>query len=105
MSGGVLGRAIGTVMAAGVGPISGRIAAGFVRLQRRLLFGVWIGLAVLGAAYALWRHGRAAGIARFAVKRAEARVRMLKQAAEVRRDVETMDRAELSQRLSRWMRD
>ena len=74
-------------------------------IQRRLLYGALIGLAVLAAVTAIWRHGRAAGIARFAVKRAEARVRVLKQAAEVRRDVDADDDAGVARRLSRWMRD
>lgn len=77
----------------------------FGGIQRRLLYGALIGLAVLAAVIAIWRHGRAAGIARFAVMRAEARVRVLKQAAEVRRDVDADDDAGVARRLSRWMRD
>ena len=77
----------------------------FGGIQRRLVYGALIGLAVLAAVFVIWRHGRAAGIARFAVKRAEARVRVLKQAAEVRRDVDADDDAGVSRRLSRWMRD
>ena len=74
-------------------------------IQRRLLYVALIALAVLAAVFVIWRHGRAAGIARFAVKRAEARVRVLKQAAEVRRDVDADDDAGVARRLSRWMRD
>ena len=74
-------------------------------IQRRLVYGGLIGLAVLAAVIAIWRHGRAAGIARFAVKRAEARIRKMKQAAEVRRDVDADDDAGVARRLSRWMRD
>ena len=77
----------------------------FGGIQRRLVYGGLIGLAVLAAVIAIWRHGLAAGIARFAVKRAEARVRVLKQAAEVRRDVAADDDAGVARRLSRWMRD
>lgn len=77
----------------------------FGGIQRRLLYSALIGLAVLAAVIVIWRHGRAAGIARFAVKRAEARVRVLKKAAEVRRDVEAKGDAGVSRRLSRWMRD
>lgn len=74
-------------------------------IQRRLVYGALLALAVLAALFAIWRHGRAAGIARFAVKRAEARVQVLKQAAEVRRDVDADDDAGVARRLSRWMRD
>lgn len=77
----------------------------FGGIQRQLVYGALIGLAVLAAVLAIWRHGRAAGIARFAVKRAEARVQVLKQAAEVRRDVDADDDAGVARRLSRWMRD
>ena len=74
-------------------------------IQRRLVYGALIVLAVLVAVFAIWRHGRAAGIARFAVKRAEARIRTMKQAAEVRRHVDADDNAGVARRLSRWMRD
>ena len=74
-------------------------------IQRRVMYVGSIVLAVLVAVIVIWRHGRAAGIARFAVKRAEARVRVLKKAAEVRRDVEAKGDAGVSRRLSRWMRD
>lgn len=77
----------------------------FGGIQRRLVYGALIGLAVLAAVLAIWRHGRAAGIARLAVKRAEARVRVLKRAAEVRRDVDAEDDDSVARRLSRWMRD
>jgi hypothetical protein len=74
-------------------------------IRRRVVYGAVIVLIVLGAVGAIWRHGRAAGVARLAVKRAEARVRILKQAAEVRRDVDAEDDAGVAGRLSRWMRD
>ena len=77
----------------------------FGGIQRRLVYGALIVLAVLVAVFAIWRHGLAAGVARFAVKRAEARVRVLKKAAEVRRDVEAKGDAGVARRLSRWMRD
>ena len=77
----------------------------FGGIQRRVIYVGLIVLAVLVAAFVIWRHGRAAGIARFAVKRAEARVRVLKKAAEVRRDVDAKGDAGVARRLSRWMRD
>jgi hypothetical protein len=88
-----------------IGTVMSLFGMAFGGIQRRLLYGALIGLAVLAAVIAIWRHGRAAGIARFAVKRAEARVRVLKQAAEVRRDVDAEDGAGVARRLSRWMRD
>ena len=77
----------------------------FGGIQRRVMYVGLIVLAVLVAVFVIWRHGRAAGIARFAVKRAEARVRVLKKAAEVRRNVDVESDAGVSRRLSRWMRD
>lgn len=74
-------------------------------IRRRIVYGAVIVLIVLGAVASIWRHGRAAGVARLAVKRAEARVQILKQAAEVRRDVDAEDDAGVAGRLSRWMRD
>jgi hypothetical protein len=74
-------------------------------IRRRVVYGAVIVLIVLGAVAAIWRHGRAAGVARLAVKRAEARVRILKQAAEVRKDVDAEDDAGVAGRLFRWMRD
>lgn len=88
-----------------IGTVMSLFGMAFGAIQRRLLYGTLIGLAVLAAVFAIWRHGRAAGIARFAVQRAEARVRVLKQAAEVRRDVDADDDAGVARRLSRWMRD
>ena len=77
----------------------------FSGIQRRLIYGAVIVLIVFGAVTAIWRHGRAAGIARLAVKRAEARVQILKQAAEVQRDVDATNDAGVARRLARWMRD
>lgn len=78
---------------------------GLSRASRRLIYAGSLGLAVLVAVWMIWRHGRAAGEARFAVKRAEARVQVLQKAAEVRRDVDAEDHAGIARRLSRWMRD
>lgn len=77
----------------------------FAGIQRRVVYGAVIVLIVLGAVGVIWRHGLSAGVARLAVKRAEARVRILKQAAEVRRDVDADDDPGVARRLSRWMRD
>jgi hypothetical protein len=88
-----------------IGTVMSLFGIAFGGIQRRLVYGSLIVLAVLAAVIAIWRHGRAAGIARFAVKRVEARIRTMKQAAEVRRDVGADDAAGVSRRLSRWMRD
>lgn len=74
-------------------------------LRRRVIYGVGIAFAVLAAVFVVWRHGRAAGIARFLVKRADARVRALEASKGVRHDVGTSDRADLDDRADRWMRD
>ena len=74
-------------------------------LPRRLIYAGSLGLAVLVAVWVIWRQGRAAGEASFAVKRAEARVRVLQKAAEVRRNVDAEDHAGIARRLSHWMRD
>ncbi len=74
-------------------------------VRRQMIFGVGIALAVLAAVFAVWRHGRAAGIARFLVKRADARVRAMEASKGVRHDVGTSDRADLDDRADRWMRD
>ena len=74
-------------------------------LSRRLVYGAGIALAVLALFWAVWRHGRAAGRAADAITRAKARIRSLKQAAEVRHDVETDDADAVSRRLELWMRD
>lgn len=75
------------------------------QLPRRLVYAGSLVLAVVIALWVAWRQGRAAGTARYAVKRAEARVRVLQKAAEVRRDVDAEDHAGIARRLSRWMRD
>jgi small-conductance mechanosensitive channel len=77
----------------------------FGKIQRRLIYAGLIVIAVLTTVWVIWRHGRTAGIAEFAVKRAAARVRTMKHAAEVRRDVDADDAGGVSERLSRWMRD
>jgi hypothetical protein len=78
---------------------------GLSQLSRRLIYASSLGLAVLVVVWVIWRQGRAAGEARFAVKRAEARVRVLQKAAEVRRNVDAEDHTGVARRLSRWMRN
>lgn len=74
-------------------------------LPRRMLYAGALISAGLIALWIIWQGGRAAGVAKFAVKRAEARLRILKQAAEVRHDVDADDDPGVARRLSRWMRD
>jgi ABC-type transport system involved in cytochrome bd biosynthesis fused ATPase/permease subunit len=74
-------------------------------LFRRLLYGAAIVLAAVLMLWVAWRRGRAAGLAAYAIKRAEARVKILQHAAEVRRNVEANDHGTVSDKLSGWMRD
>jgi hypothetical protein len=74
-------------------------------LGRRLGFaGALVGVALM----ALWvaaRRGRNAAKAEFAVRSAEARIRSLTTAKEVRHEIEVLPEAERDRRLDRWMRD
>jgi hypothetical protein len=76
-----------------------------IGLGRRLgLAGALVG----GTLMALWvaaRRGRHAAEAKFAIRRAEARIRSLITAKEVRHEIEVLPQAERDRRLDRWMRN
>ena len=74
-------------------------------LGRRAAFCAAIVLAVLVALWTAVRQGRQAGEARFAIRRAEARIRSLQSSKEIRHEVQNMERSDLQRRLTRWMRD
>ena len=74
-------------------------------LGRRAAFCAAIVLAVLVALWTAVRQGRQAGEARFAIRRAEARIRSLQSSKEIRHEVQNMERNDLQRRLARWMRD
>ncbi|PXW65563.1 hypothetical protein C7964_1192 [Loktanella sp. PT4BL] len=74
-------------------------------LGRRAVF---YGTIILAATVALWIavcQGRQAATARFAVRRADARVRSMQTSKDIRHDVQNTDRADLERRAHRWMRD
>lgn len=51
------------------------------------------------------RQGRHAAEAEFAIRAAEARIRVLRTSREVHHEIETLPEAERDRRLDRWMRD
>ena len=51
------------------------------------------------------RQGRHAAEAKFAIRAAEARIRVLRTSREVHHEIETLPEAERDRRLDRWMRD
>ena len=74
-------------------------------LGRRAAYYVAVVLAVVGALWIAVRQGRQAGEARYAIRRAEARIRSLQSSKEIRHEVQNMERSDLQRRLTRWMRD
>jgi hypothetical protein len=75
------------------------------RIPRWVAYALAYAAAFILGLFVAWRFGRAAGVAAFTLKAAGARVKLLKQAAEVRRYVEAHDHSTVSDKLSRWMRD
>jgi len=80
-------------------------SAFFTRFGRRAAFYSAIALAVIVALWIAFRQGRQAAAARFAVRRADARVRSMQTSKDIRHDVQNADRADLERRLDRWMRE
>lgn len=74
-------------------------------LGRRATYYGAIVLAVLGALWITFRHGRQAGEARYAIRHAEARIRSLQSSKEIRHEVQNMEHSDLQRHLARWMRD
>ena len=72
--------------------------------RRATFYGATI-LAVLAALWIAVRQGRQAAAARFAIRRADARVRSMQTSKDIRHDVQNADRADLDSRADRWMRD
>lgn len=62
-------------------------------------------LAIAAALWVSFRRGRFEAEAEFAIRRADARVRAMQTAKEVRHEVRNTDRADLDDRADRWMRD
>lgn len=83
---------------------------GFVRallsgLGRRAVFVGAIALALITALLIAFRKGRQAAQASYAIRRADARIRTMQTAKELRHDIESSDRADIERRADRWMRD
>ena len=74
-------------------------------LGRRAAYYMAVVLAVVVALWTAVRQGRQAGEARFAIRRAEARIRSLQSSKEIRHEVQNLERSDLQRRLARWMRD
>lgn len=72
--------------------------------RRAKLWGALL-LTFLAALWIAAREGRQAGEARFATRRANARIRALQTAKDIHHDVQNADRADLERRADRWMRD
>jgi len=70
-------------------------------------FAYW-GTTVAAIGVAIWlliRQGRLAAEAELAIRRADARVRVLQSSKDIRHEVQNTDRADLERRADRWMRD
>lgn len=74
-------------------------------LGRRAAYYMAVVLAVVVALWTAVRQGRQAGEARYAIRRAEARIRSLQSSKEIRHEVQNLERSDLQRRLARWMRD
>ncbi|WP_146193283.1 hypothetical protein [Salibaculum griseiflavum] len=62
--------------------------------------------ALVSTAWLLIRHGRVQAETEFAIRRAEARIRAMQTAKDIRHDVQqNAGRADLERRADRWMRD
>ena len=74
-------------------------------IWRRVALWVALALGLLLALRVAARQGRHAAEAEFALRAAEARIRAMKTAKDIRHEVHTTDPADLERRVDRWMRD
>jgi len=81
------------------------IAAAVLRLGTRLRLGLALAAIAISALWIAFAKGRAQARAHLAVKQAEARIRSLTYAKEIRHELEVLPDAERKRRLARWMRD
>ena len=72
--------------------------------RRVALWGA-LALALVAALWVAFRRGRLEAEAELAIRRADARIRSLQTAKEIRHEVSNADRADLDDRADRWMRD
>ena len=74
-------------------------------VSRRLIYAGSLGLAVLVAVWVIWRHGRAAGEADFAIRQADARVAALRAARKAQMQAGNLSESSVRDRLARWRRE
>jgi len=74
-------------------------------LGRRLVFYGAVAFAFLTAFGLAFLKGRKAAEASYAIRRADARIRSMQTARELRHDIQSSDRPDLERRADRWMRD
>jgi hypothetical protein len=75
------------------------------RLGRRAALYGALALAIISALGIAMRQGRKAAEAIYAIRRADARIRSMQTAKELRHDIQSSDRPKLERRADRWMRD
>ena len=75
------------------------------RLGRRAALYGSLALALIAALGIAMRQGRRAAEASYAIRRADARIRSMQTAKELRHDIQSSDRPDLERRADRWMRD
>jgi len=83
----------------------GLVTSLIARLGRRAALYGSLALALIAALGIALRQGRRAAEANYAIRRADARIRALQTAKDIRHDVETASLADRDRRLERWMRD
>jgi len=76
-----------------------------LRLGTRLRLGLALAAITISALWIAFARGRAEARAHLAVKQAEARIRSLTLAKDIRHELEVLPDAERKRRLARWMRD
>ena len=76
-----------------------------LRLGIRLRLGLALAAITISALWIAFAKGRAEARAHLAVKQAEARIRSLTIAKDIRHELEVLPDAERKRRLARWMRD
>ena len=74
-------------------------------LGRRAVLAGAIAFALITALWIAFRHGRQAAQASYAIRSADARIRSMQTAKELRHDIQSSDRPDLERRADRWMRD
>lgn len=85
--------------------MSGLFRTLLVPIGRRAVFYALVLLAALTALWTAARHGRQAAEVALALRQADARIRIMKRAKDIRHDTQSIGRSDLDRRADRWMRD